>query len=284
MIKKNSFLLNQSLLFLLPSLLGFMLFFVVPFFLSFTYVFQDKSVNGRFIGFDNFTELFTNPAYLVGLKNTFIFISLCVPITIILSLAASLQIKTIKKHHDLFILIFLIPLVIPSGSVVLFWKSFFEYNGALNGFLYSFGIARIHWLDSSLTMFVAVFIYTWKFVGYNMILFLSGLSSIPIQYYEAAYVDGANELQLFFKITLPNLAPTFVIAVLMSMINSFKIFKEIYLITGNYPHESVYMLQHFMNNMFSSLNYPKLATATSILVLVISLITIFLKRIERRVS
>lgn len=272
---------NIAFLFILPSLLGFLLFFVVPFIMSLGYAVQDKSVNGSFVGLQNFFDLFSNPTYLLGLGNTARFIGIAVPLGILLSLLSALQIKKLTKHRDLITLFFLIPLVIPSGSTVLFWKSFFDYNGALNGFITTLGGQKIDWLNSSLAMLVTIFIYLWKFSGYNMILFLSGLSSIPNEYYEAACIDGASQSQILHKITLPNLAPTFVIVIIMSIVNSFKVFKEIYLITGNYPHKSIYMLQHFMNNMFGSLNYPKLATATSILVLAIVPVALLLKKLER---
>ena len=97
-------------------------------------------------------------------------------------------------------------------------------------------------------------------------------------------MDNASPLQVFRHITIPCLLPTTVLALIMSIINSFKIFREVYLITGNYPHESVYTLQHFMNNMFAALNYPRLTSATAALVLIIALFTQFLLKLERRAA
>lgn len=276
--------IDRSFIFVLPSIVGFMIFFIVPFFLSLIYAFKDKPVDGRFIGLNNFSELFSNPSYRLGLKNTVIFISLAVPITMILSLIAALQIKKMNKYRELLTLVFIVPLVIPSGSMVLFWQSFFKENGTLNSFFNNFVEVNTNWLDSSFTMMVIVGIYVWKFIGYNLVLFLSGLSSIAKEYYEAAHIDGATSRQIFFRLTLPNLMPTFLIVITMSIVNSFKIFKEIHLITGNYPNKSIYLLQHFMNNMFLSLNYPKLTTATSFLVLIISILVILLNHFERRLT
>jgi multiple sugar transport system permease protein len=117
-----------------------------------------------------------------------------------------------------------------------------------------------------------------------MVLFLAGLGNIPKDYYEAAWMDNASSLQVFRHITLPCLLPTGILALIMSIINSFKIFREIYLITGSYPNEDIYTLQHFMNNMFASLNYPRLTSATVILVFIIALFTQFLLRLERRTA
>lgn len=225
-----------------------------------------------------------NQPYLKGLKNTIMFILICVPLNILISLGVAILIQKTKRFKELFILIFLIPLVIPSGSMAFFWKMFFDINGYLNNILFHLGLAKINWLETSLVRYVIALIFIWKNLGYNMILFLSGLSSIPKEYYEAAKVDGAGPLNEFINITVVNLVPTFFIVIIMSIINSFKVFKEIFLITGSYPHESIYMLQHFMNNMFSSLNYQKLTTATCILILIIGTLIQFLFKIEREIN
>jgi multiple sugar transport system permease protein len=192
--------------------------------------------------------------------------------------------RRIVKGREWFSLVFLIPLVIPSGSMVFFWKTLFSYDGALNGFLRALGLPKINWLDSALALPVMILIFLWKNCGYNMVLFLSGLENIPKDYYEAAWIDNASPGQTFCHITLPCLLPTVVLALIMAIINSFKIFREIYLITGNYPHESIYTLQHFMNNMFASLNYPRLSSATAVLVFIIAVLTQLLLRLERKVS
>jgi multiple sugar transport system permease protein len=268
--------------FVFPGLLGFCVFFIFPFCLSFVYAFMDKPVNGSFIGFANFTSLFTNRAYLRGLVNTLRFIGISVPLNLIISLAIAMMVNKIIKGREWFSLIFLIPLVIPSGSIVLFWKALFSYQGALNGMLNGMGITKVNWLDSFLALPVMIFIFLWKNCGYNMVLFLAGLGNIPKDYYEAAWMDNASAFQAFRNITIPCLIPTSILALIMSVINSFKIFREIYLITGSYPNEGIYTLQHFMNNMFASLNYPRLTSATVILVFIIALFTQFLLRLERK--
>lgn len=280
--KKRS--INPIMVFILPGLLGFAVFYIWPFILSLEYAFVDKSVNGSFVGLRNFIDLLNNKPYLKGLKNTVLFISICVPLNIFISLGVAMLLKKTKRFKALFVLIFLIPLVIPSGSMVFFWKMFFDYNGFLNSMLFQLGLDKINWLETSNARYVVVLIFLWKNLGYNMILFLAGLSSIPKEYYEAAKIDGAGPFQEFIHITLVNLVPSFFLVIIMSIINSFHVFKEIYLITGSYPHESIYMLQHYMNNMFSSLNYQKLTTATCILILIMGVLTQFLFKIEKEIS
>jgi multiple sugar transport system permease protein len=270
-------------LFLLPGLAGFALFFIAPFCVSLVYAFLDRPVGGSFVGPANFISLFGNKAYLRGLGNTIRFIAVSVPLNLGASLGIALLIrKTPLKYRQLLSLLFLVPLVIPSGSMVFFWKSLFAYDGALNGLFAGFGLARLNWLDTDLAFFVMVIIFVWKNLGYNMVLYLAGLGNIPKDYYEAVWVDGAPAWKTFTSITLPFLASTTTLALIMSIINSFKVFREIYLITGSYPHESIYTLQHFMNNQFASLNYPRLTTATTILVAIIAVFTQTLLRFERK--
>ena len=276
--------LPAGMLFLLPGLLGFAVFYILPFGISLSYSFLDRPVGGSFVGLANFAELLTNRAYLLGLRNTLRFIAISVPLNLGLSLGVAMLINKLPRRKQLVSLFFLIPLVIPSGSMVSFWRSLFALDGVLNGILYSFGIERINWLSSGFAMPVMASIFIWKNLGFNMVLYLAGLSSIPRDYYESAGIDGAKSRQAFLYITLPLLAPTTVLALIMSIVNSFKVFREIFLITGTRPHESIYTLQHFMNNMFASLNYPRLTTATIILVVIIAVFTGGLLRLERKIS
>nr|WP_315021336.1 sugar ABC transporter permease [uncultured Aminipila sp.] len=281
-IKKNQ--INPAVCFLFAGFVGLIVFYIWPFFVSFGYAFMNRPVNGSFVGFKNFIDLFHNKAYLLALKNTVIFISISVPLGMYLSLMVAMLINRVKKQKELFVLIFLIPLVIPSGSMVFFWKALFMNQGYVNGILNAMGLDGINWLETSAVRYVIVLIFIWKNLGYNMVLFMAGLHNIPKEHYEAAAVDGATGVQTFFYITLPGMVPMIILVAIMSIINSFKVFKEIYLITGKYPHESIYMLQHFMNNMFYSLNYQKLTTATSVMVLIITLFVQFLLWFERRHS
>jgi multiple sugar transport system permease protein len=129
-----------------------------------------------------------------------------------------------------------------------------------------------------------VIVYLWKNIGYSMVLFLAGLQNIPVEYYEAARIDGASIWKQFTAITLVYLTPTAFFVFIMSIINSFKVFREAYLISGDYPHSSIYMLQHYMNNMFAGLDYQKLTSAAFIMSVFIVLLVLILFIIERRIN
>ena len=133
-------------------------------------------------------------------------------------------------------------------------------------------------------MALVIFIFVWKNCAYNIILFSAGLRKIPREVREPAYLDGANRAQVVTKIVLPLLRPTTFFVILLTVISSFKIFREVYLLYGQYPDEHLYMIQHFMNNNFYNLNYPRLSAASIVLSIFIIVIMLIFFRIERRSS
>lgn len=272
------------ILMLSVSVIGFSCFYLVPFFISAIYALTDNPINLSFVGFKNFIDLFQNKYFMRGLTNTFIFIAISIPLNMVFPLFLAMTVNKLHFYQDFYSIIFLIPLVVPSATTAFFWKNLFDLNGPINKFLMNFGIEKIDWFQSNFAMSIMIFIFLWKNLGYNMVLFISGLNNIPTSYYECADIEGANGFQKFFKITSIYLIPTVFIVFIMILVNSFKIFKEIYLITGSYPHESIYMLQHYMNNMFLSLNYPKLASGAYILAVIVIMLVSVLFKSENKIS
>ena len=268
------------LLLVMPGFLGLLTFYIIPFALSFFFALVDNNIQKNFVGLQNFRDLLTNGAFLLGLKNTGIFLVTCVPLNIVFPLILALLLNKTKSLKSVFCVIFLLPLVIPSGSISHFWKSVFELNGIVNGMF--FPDAPVNWLNTGMARTLISFIFIWKNAGYNMVLFLAGLNSIPNEYDEYASVEGAGAIRKFFQITLVYLTPTTFLVFIMSIINSFKVFKEIFLICGAYPHTSIYMLQHFINNQFSAMNYQKLTTAAYILAIFIMLLVLLLYLIQNK--
>jgi multiple sugar transport system permease protein len=155
--------------------------------------------------------------------------------------------------------------MVPVASVVLIWQVIFHFNGVLNEFFLSLGASKIDWFKSDYNQLVVVILFLWKNLGYNMILFMSALSNMPRDLIEVAMVEGAGPVYRFFSIKLRYLSPTILFVAILSLINSFKVFREVYLLTGDYPFGGLYMLQHFMNNTFRSLDYQKLSSAAVIM-------------------
>jgi multiple sugar transport system permease protein len=165
-----------------------------------------------------------------------------------------------KKIRRVLLVFFLLPLVIPSGSVVFFWRNLVSLNGMLNRLF--FAEYPVDWLNSDYAMWFVIGIFIWKNVGFNMILFQAGLDFIPKDYYEYAAIEGAGRWRQFRIVTLTYLAPTFLLVFILSVVNSFKVFREIYLLTGTHPNMNIYLLQHFLNNQFANLNYQLMASAS----------------------
>jgi multiple sugar transport system permease protein len=158
----------------------------------------------------------------------------------------------------------------------------FHPNGAVNELLAILGWAGIDWMQSEHNQLVIVILFLWKNLGFNMILFMAALSNIPREQLETAEVEGAGAVQKFFAIKIRYLSPTLLFVTIFSLINSFRIFREVYLLTGDYPYEGLYLIQHFMNNMFINLDYQRLAAAAVIMTIVMVTIIAILFILEHR--
>lgn len=273
-----------ALWFLLPSVTGFFVFFLLPFGMGFYYSLLDSPVDGSFVGLANYRDLLGNPMFRRAALNTCLFTVICVPLNMLLSLWLAMLLNRKIQFRSTFRIAFLTPLVVPVASVVLVWRALFDLHGTVNGMLVGWGISPKDWMESEAALLVVMLVYLWKNIGYNMVLFLAGLQNIPNDYYEAASIDGAGKFRQWRSITLIYLTPTAFFVFLMSIINSFKVFRETYLIAGDYPDSSIYMLQHYMNNMFKALDYQKLTSAAFLMALGIVLIVGVIFRIERRIS
>ena len=265
-LKRQDFM--RSLCFLSPSLIGVGVFFIVPFGVVVYYSMIDGVGSRNFVFLENFIKLFNNSAFIMAAKNTLQFSAIAVPLAVILSIVLALMLECRIPMKSQFRTFFLSPMMVPVASVVLIWQVLFNYNGTINEFLALFDIAKIDWLQSDHCQAVVIILFLWKNLGYNMILFMAGLANIPKELLEVADVEGASEWYKFFAIKLRYLSPTVLFVTILSLINSFKVFREVYLLTGDYPYEKMYMLQHFMNNTFKSLDYQKLSAAAVVMALV----------------
>ena len=265
-LKRQDFM--RSLCFLSPSLIGVGVFFIVPFGVVVYYSMIDGVGSRNFVFLENFIKLFNNSAFIMAAKNTLQFSAIAVPLAVILAIVLALMLECRIPMKSQFRTFFLSPMMVPVASVVLIWQVLFNYNGTINEFLALFDIAKIDWLQSDHCQAVVIILFLWKNLGYNMILFMAGLANIPKELLEVADVEGASEWYKFFAIKLRYLSPTVLFVTILSLINSFKVFREVYLLTGDYPYEKLYMLQHFMNNTFKSLDYQKLSAAAVVMALV----------------
>jgi len=249
--------------FLIPSLAGVALFYIIPFFMSLSYATTDRS--GNFVGIDNFANLFNSEAFRLAAWNTFRFMTVAIPLSIAIPLFIACLLFNLKRMGWLKTIL-MSPLVIPTASIAFFFQSLFTSNGFVSRLLN----VNTDWLQTDHAFTIAVGLYIWKNLGFNLVLALAARANIPNEYYEWAAVEGMGKIRMFFKITVVYLVPGLFIMFVMSFINSFRIYRELYMLSGNYPHQSIYMLQHYMNNQFMWLNRQNLTTSAFVTTLAIT--------------
>lgn len=263
--------------FLLPNLAGVLTFTLIPMLRVLFSSFQ-SAVGGRWMGLQNYLSVLGNSAFQTALFNTARFTLVCVPILVSLSLLLAVWLHGLIRGRGAFLSLYLLPMAVPAASVVLVWKVFFHRNGLINAFLALLGRSGIDWMDSGAAFWMLVLSYLWKNLGYTMVLWTAGLEGIPSSIYEAAQMDGANGLQTFLYVTLPNLRGSAYTIGVLSLLNTFKVFREAWLVAGDYPHESMYLLQHLYNNWFQALDYDKIAAASVMTSAVVFLLIGLLRR------
>lgn len=268
--------------FLAPSFLGVMIFYVIPFIVVIYYSFVDSPVTGNFVFLRNFLDVLGNRAFQMAAWNTFKFSIIAVPLAVIISLLMALLLDEKIPWASKFRSAYLSPMMVPVASVILVFQVLFNYNGFVNGVLNWFDIDKIDWFKSDWAPLVVLLLFLWKNLGYNMILFLAALGTIPKETMEVAYLDSSSGWRLFFHIKIRYLSPTILFVTIMSLISSFKVFREVYLLTGDYPYDSLYTLQHFMNNMFRQLDYQKLSAAAIVMAAVMAVIIGILYVVEKK--
>ena len=264
------------LYFLLPSFLGVIVFVLAPF-ADVCRRSLTTAVTGEFRGIDNYKQVFENKAFWLAAGNTAKFVLVCLPLLIGLGLIIACFLSRFTRIHFLKSA-FLFPMAVPAATVVLVWKLIFDRQGFLNLFLtrlgeaaYSAGVLQsapvfdIDYMRTGAAFWVLVFSYIWKNLGYTVVLWLTGILSISTQIREAARVDGAGDFTCFVRIIMPNLKPVLYTITVLSFLNTFKAFREAYLVAGSYPDESMYLLQHLFNNWFTNLDFDKMAAAAVIL-------------------
>lgn len=263
-------LARKAYLFLLPSLAGTAVFVLLPYVDVVRRSFFEAA-GGRFVAMQNYVTVVGNSAFRLASFNTLRFLVICVPLLVLVSLFCSMLIAGLKEEGTVFKTSLLVPLAIPVASIVLLWKLFFHPQGMVNQITALFGMAGIDWINGDTAFGVLVFTYVWKNLGYDVVLWVAGLAAISDELYEAARVDGAGILARFLYVTLPGLSKTAFLVVSLSVFNSFKVFREAYLIAGEYPHERIYMLQHLFNHWFVTLDIQKMSAASVLLLLVVAL-------------
>lgn len=268
--------------FIAASLIGTGVFLLLPY----AYVVVNsfiKTGSGSFAGLDNYGAVLGSEAFMTAMGNTALFMAVSVPVILALSLLISVYIYENPHLAGCLKTSFLIPMAIPVTSVVLMWRFLFDDNGIINGVLNACGMDTVNWMNTRAAFWILVLSYVWKNLGYNIILWLAALSAIDPAIGEAARIDGAGGWQRLTRVTLPAAKNGAFVIIVLAALSSFKVFREAYLVAGEYPHDSIYMVQHIFNNWFRNLEIDKLAAGAVINSLVLIVLVLLLQRFwERR--
>ncbi len=272
MKKKRNKYNKIALFFLLPFLAGGFLFICIPLAVTIKGSFWKR--NGEFIGLYEYQKLFQSGSFILSVKNMLLFFLAALPFLFLLSLAVALSMQFLKKRNSRWIsalfLFHLLPMLLPSAVITVIFKIFLETYGVWNKVLTESGKESISFLYSKYDFWILIGIYLWKNYGYCMIVLYGGINGVAEETIESAKLDGAGAVRILFQIIFPQIKSFLLFVGSLGVTAVFKIFRESYLLFGKYPHESVYMLQNFMNNRLYAMDYGALSAASFFLILFFS--------------
>lgn len=274
--KSLNFYKNKHIFFLAPSVIGIIIFVLIPFIDSVRRSFFSSGA-GKFVGLKNYAVTIKNDAFVLAVKNTCLFTVVCIPLLIVISFLIS-YILSKRKYIRLLKSTLLFPMAVPTAVLVAVWKILFSDGGYVNSFITESGHETVGFLTTSKVFWLLVGSYIWKNLGYTVLLWMTGIMGVSVSVIEAARIDGANDREILFHIIIPDLKPTFYTISIISFLNSFKVFREAYLVAGAYPNDRIYLLQHLFNNWFLKLDLDKMAAAAVIVFSVIFVAIVLLQK------
>lgn len=258
---------SKGIIYILPALLGYLALYFVPFLIGLDHSMRENIFSNKFVGIDNYVGILEKQSFLLAFKNTVAFMAVGIPLIMLLSLILAYFVSKLENGKIKWM--FIIPIVVPSAAVTGF-------------FLKLFGTEYLNILNSDFSFIVLITIFVWKYLGYNFIIFLTGFKMLDKSVLEAADIEGAGEMNKLFKVVLPMLGNYTVFGLLIAIINSFGVFKEIYYMQGAYPTESLYLIQHYLNNTFDKLNFNYMATASNYTFIIASICGFMLIALDMR--
>lgn len=226
---------GEAYLYILPATVILIMFHFFPaFYAAYLSLFDTNMIKSTFVGLDNYVELFHDKDFWKAMTNTVYYVLGTVPASIAISLAVASLLNQKIRGLAFYRTIYFLPWVTPVVAISIVWTWIYhpDSSGLLNGILGAFGIKPIRWLlDPKWAMFAVVLMSIWRTIGYNVVIFLAGLQNISNEYYEAAMIDGASRWQMFRNVTWPLLSPTTYFVTIISIIGSFQVFSQVYVMT-----------------------------------------------------
>ena len=265
----------SATIFLLPAFLGSFIFIIIPIFMSFYLSFTKWDLLSpiEFIGFRNYIELFNSKDFYFILGNTIYYAVITTIFGVLIPLVLACILNSKIKGSELFKTIYFLPFITPMVVIAIVWAWIFDPNYGLLNSLLSTNIAWL--LDTKYAMNAVILVSVWKLIGYNMVIFLAGLSSINSNLYEAAKIDGASAIKTFFSITIPQLSPTIFFVIIITTISSFQVFDLIYLMTQGGPLDSTNVLVYKLyQSAFEHFNIGEASAIAYVLFVIVFILTI----------
>ncbi len=275
---------RTGILFALPGMIGFFLLTVVPLFITLWY--SVTSVDGRLIFLQNYLDTLQSDSFVLALKNTLLFSAAGLPLLLLVSMLLALLFFSIGRnsylHTGALISVLLLPIVIPSSFSALFFRIFLERSGLLNTAAPFLG--NVDWLHTQPWAFlILTVLFVWKNFGYVMIIDYAALTAVDPEILSAALCDGAGAFRRFFSVTLPIMAPSVFFTAVFGFMNIFKIYRESFLLMGEYPVSGVYLLQNFIQNNLANMNFQRMSCASILFLLLMSIpVAVMLRQNAKR--
>ncbi len=270
-------------IFILPAVTGTLVFILIPVIFSFCLSFCSWDLLSpiKFAGLENYKTLLTSPSFFLILKNTFVFALSTSFIALVIPLVLAAIINSKIRGSEFFKTAYFLPFITPMIVAAIAWEWIFDPNNGLLNYILK---AHINWLyDTHTAMIALIIVSSWKLIGYNMVIFLSGFSAINNNVFEASKIDGANPVQTFFYVTLPLLSPTVFFVLVITIISSFQVFDLIYLMTQGGPLDSTNVLVYWIyKNAFEFFNIGEASAGAYILFLIILLLTAVQWKIRKK--
>lgn len=271
------------LAFILPSITGCLLFIFLPSLFSFILSFFNWNLINipKFAGIVNYIDLISSKDFWFILKNTIIYAFSVTFFATILPLILASIINSKIRAKEFYKTAYFLPFITPMIVIAMVWQWIFDPNIGFINILFKLNLKWLY--DVNLAMSVLIFVSVWKLIGYNMIIFISGFSALNEQVFEAAKIDGANELKTFINITIPLMSPTIFFVLLITTISSFQVFDLIYLMTQGGPNNTTNILVYWLyKNAFEFFNIGKASAIAYILFVFIFILTILQWQLRKK--
>ncbi len=271
-------------IFILPALIGTLIFILIPVICSFGLSFAKWDLLNpiKFVGFDNYKEIFSDALFYKILWNTVVFALSTSILGVIIPLVLACILNSKIRGAEFYKTAYFLPFITPMVVIGVVWEWIFDPNiGFLNHILH----LHINWLyDTHYAMAALIIVSVWKLIGYNMLIFLTGLSGISQSLFEAAKIDGANYFQIFKNVTVPMLSPTIFFVVIITAISSFQVFDLIYLMTQGGPFDSTNVLVYAIyKNAFEYFNAGKASAIAYVLFMIILVLTLIQWNLRKKI-